>query len=153
MTILEGLVAEHRVFLMVFDQIEQALPGVKTREEITLVCRILAGLLHNHGEEENDLAYIALDHILKDHNQHARLYHDHQEIDGLLKAVEKTKDLAEARARLKAALDACRAHFNEEERLVFPLIEKALQQETLQVLGRVWKSSPYPSRQPSNVIA
>ena len=146
-TILERLVAEHRVFLKVFDQIERLLPGIKTGAEVAVLCRVVAGLLHDHGEEENDLAHIALDHILKDHDRHTRLYHDHQEIDGLLKKVGTIKDFPQARARLKAALDACRAHFDEEERNVFPLIEKMLQPETLQVLGRARRSPSYPSPQ------
>jgi hemerythrin-like domain-containing protein len=137
-TILEGLVAEHRVFLTVFDHIERALPGIKTTGEMAVLCRVLGGLLHNHGATENDLAYIALDHILHEYREHTRLYHDHQEIDGLLKQVEKTDDVDKARAQLSATLNACRAHFDDEERVVFPLIERALQPETLRVLGRSW---------------
>ncbi len=140
MTIIEGLVAEHRVFSAVFNEIERALPGITTMDECARLCRLLEALLHNHGETEKDLAYIAFDHILKQRNELIRLYHDHQEIDVLLQEVEKIKDLEEARSRFKKALDACRAHFNDEERTVFPLIEKALQHETLLVLGRAWKS-------------
>ena len=145
MTILEGLKAEHRVFLSVFDQIERDLPKVKTVDEIKFVSRVLQGLLYEHGQEENDLAYIALDHILKQRNQQTRLYHDHQEIDGLLDKIEELEDVPEARAQLKAALNACRCHFNEEETVVFPLIAKALQPETLEALGRVWKPQPAPN--------
>jgi hemerythrin-like domain-containing protein len=146
MTIIDGLVAEHRVFLMLFDQVEHALPGVKTVEEIGLLCRLLEAPLHDHGGAETDLAYIALDHILHQKNHLTRLHHDHQEIDVLLKKVEAIKDLQKARTQLKVALDACRAHFSEEERTVFPLIEKTLQPETLQILGRVWKSQSHLAR-------
>lgn len=138
-TILESLVVEHRMFLKMFDRIERLLPDIRTSGEVAVLCRSLAGLIHDHGEEENDLAYIALDHILKDRGQHVDLYHAHQEIDGLLKKVEAVKSLPEARARLKAALDACRAHFDEEEHKVFPLIKRVLQPETLEVLGRMRK--------------
>ncbi len=146
MTIIDGLVAEHRVFLMLFDQIERALPGVKTVDEIGLLCRLLEAPLHNHGGAETDLAYIALDHILHQQNRLTRLHHDHQEIDGLLKKVEEIKDLQKARTQLKAALNACRVHFREEERSVFPLVEKALQHETLEILGKVWKSQSHLAR-------
>ena len=149
MTIIDGLVAEHRVFLTLFDQVERALPGVKTVDEIALMCRLLEAPLRDHGGAETDLAYIALDHILHQQNHLTRLHHDHEEIDGLLKRVEGIKDLQKARTRLKAALNACRAHFSEEERTVFPLIEKALQLETLQILGKVWKSQSHLSRQSS----
>jgi hemerythrin-like domain-containing protein len=146
MTIIDGLVAEHRVFLKLFEQMERALPGIKTVEEIGLLCRLLEAPLHDHGGAETDLAYIALDHILHQKNHLTRLHHDHQEIDVLLKKVEGIKDLQKARTQLKVALEACRAHFSEEERNVFPLIEKTLQPETLQILGKVWKSQSNLSR-------
>ncbi len=149
MTIIDGLVAEHRVFLMLFDQVERALPGVKTVDEVALMCRLLEAPLHDHGGAETDLAYIALDNILHQQNRLTRLHHDHQEIDGFLKRVEGIRDLQQARTQLKAALDACRAHFAEEEQTVFPLIEKALQYETLQILGKVWKSQSQGSHQSS----
>ena len=156
-TIIEGLVAEHRVFLTLFDEIERALPGIKTSGELTRFCRLLEGLLQNHGGAENDLAYIAFDHVLKERNRLTRLNHDHQEIDVLLKAVETIEDLQEARAQLKACLNACRLHFNEEERNVFPLIEKTLQHETLLVLGKAWRSqsclSEQPARQKQRVLS
>jgi hemerythrin-like domain-containing protein len=135
---LEGLVAEHRVFLTVFDHVERILPAVRTTGEVAVLCRLIGELLHAHGQTENDLAYIALDHILAEHRQPTRLYHDHQEIDDLLKEIAKIRDLPKARAQLVAALNACRAHFEDEERVVFPLIERALQPETLRVLGRSW---------------
>jgi hemerythrin-like domain-containing protein len=149
MTIIEALVAEHRIFLMLFDQMERELPAVKTVDEIVLLCRLLEAPLHDHGGAEADLAYIALDHILHQQNQLTRLHHDHQEIDVLLKRVEGIKDLPRARAKLKAALDACRAHFADEEETVFPMIEKALQPETLLILGRAWKSQSHLSQQSS----
>jgi hemerythrin-like domain-containing protein len=121
------------------------LPGVKTVDEVGLMCRLLEAPLQNHGGAETDLAYIALDHILHQQNRLTRLHHDHQEIDGLLKRVEEIRELPKACTQLKAALNACRAHFSEEEQTVFPLIEKALQHETLQILGKVWKSQSHLS--------
>ncbi|HUJ09985.1 MAG TPA: hemerythrin domain-containing protein [Verrucomicrobiae bacterium] len=141
MTIIDGLVADHRIFLTLFDEIEHALPDMKTVGEVALVCRLLAGLLKNHGAIEDDLAYITLDHMLHQQKRVNRLHHDHQELDGLLEEAGAIKDLPTARARLQAALEACRAHFAEEERHVFPLMEKTLQRETLVVLGKIWKST------------
>ena len=148
-TIIDGLVAEHRVFLTIFDQIERSLPEIKTTGEIALVCRILERLIHDHGAAETDLAYITFDHVLKEQDRCTRLTHDHEEIDGLLREVETIQDLAEARSRLKVSLNACRVHFKEEERNVFPLIEKTLQHETLVALGRAWKSQSYLTQPPA----
>jgi hemerythrin-like domain-containing protein len=124
---------------MVFEQIERALPDLETPEEVAVLCRVVGGLLHDHGAEENDLTHLAVAHILIDHARQARLCHEHREMDRLLESVGAVKDVRKARSRLKAAFDACRAHFAEEERHMFPLIEKVLQPETLQVLGRARK--------------
>ena len=148
-TIIDGLVAEHRVFLTVFDQIERSLPEIKTTGEIALICRILERLIHDHGTAETDLAYITFDHVLKEQNRCMRLTHDHEEIDGLLREVEMIQDLGEARSRLKVSLNACRVHFKDEERNVFPLIEKTVHHETLVALGRAWKSQSYLTQPPA----
>ena len=148
-TITDALVAKHRVFLTLFDQSERVLPSVKTAGEVARLCRLLEGLLHDHGGIETDLAYITLDHVLHEQDRLTRLNHDHQEIDGLLKKVETSEYLQEARARLRTSLNACRIHFNEEERTVFPLMEKALQHETLLVLEKAWKSQSCLSQQPA----
>ena len=140
MTIVEGLLAEHRVFLTLFDQLEHALPKIKTVDEMRLLCRILEGLLHNHGEAEDDLSCVAVDHVLKEHKRHLRFHHDHQEIDGHLKEVARIEDLHEARRRLTVFLEACRAHFRDEEQNLFPLVETAIRHETLLALGRAWRS-------------
>lgn len=131
---------------MLFDQIEHALPTIRSTDEIALICRLLVGLLHDHGSAETDLAYIALDHILHHQDRLTRLHHDHAELDGLLHEVTAIRDLPQARARLLAALTANRAHFDQEERTVFPLLQQALQPETLAVLGKVWKKHTYRQR-------
>jgi hemerythrin-like domain-containing protein len=148
-TIIDGLVAEHRVFLTIFDQIERSLPEIKTTGEIALICRILERLIHDHGTAETDLAYITFDHVLKEQGRCTRLSHDHEEIDGLLREVETIQDLGEARSRLKVSLNACRIHFKDEERNVFPLIEKTVHHETLVALGRAWKSQSYLTQPPA----
>ncbi len=148
-TIIDGLVAEHRVFLTIFDQIERSLPEIKTTGEIALICRILERLIHDHGMAETDLAYITFDHVMKEQNRCSRLTHDHEEIDGLLRDVETIKDIEEARSRLKVSLNACRIHFKDEERNVFPMIEKTIQHETLVALGRAWKSQAYLTQPPA----
>jgi len=137
-TIIEILVAEHRVFLRLFEEVERSLHLLKTPDEVRFACRLIQGLLHRHGGVEDDLSFVAVDHILKEHKRHARLDHDHREIDRLLEKATSVRDMRKARSRLKAALAGCRAHFREEERNLFPLLEKALQPETLVALGRAW---------------
>lgn len=138
MKITEILVAEHRIFLSVFDQIERALPGVTTLTEARMLARLVEGMLESHAGTETELAYLALDHVLQDKGQLDRLHEEHHEIDASLHLVHLAGDVARARLMLQTALGASRRHFAFEEQSVFPLVESALQSETLAGLAATW---------------
>jgi len=142
MTITEALVAEHTTFLVVFDQIERALPSLATMPEVQTMARMVEGLLESHAKTETEVAYLALDHILAEHGDLNRMHQDHREIDERLRKVHSARTCAEARKLLKSALLASREHFQIEERGVFPLLEQSLQPETLAELGRAWLRRP-----------
>lgn len=138
MKITEALIAEHTIFLGVFDQIERVLPSLTTPAEIQTMANIVEGMLRGHGEKETEFAYLALDHALAEKGRLERLHQDHHEIDARLRKVHTARTCAEARRLLQAALLASREHFQGEEKIFFPLLEKALQPETLRELGRPW---------------
>ena len=139
MKITEILVAEHRIFLNVFEQIERALTGVATLSEARMLARIVKGMLESHASTETELAYLALDHVLQDKGQLDRLHEEHDEIDTSLHLVHLAGDAARARSLLQTAIMASRRHFAFEEQSVFPLIEAALQPETLAGLATTWR--------------
>ena len=138
MKITEALIAEHTIFLSVFDQIERVLPSLTTSAEVRTMAKIVEGLLEGHAKTETNLAYLALDHVLADNGELKRMYQDHQEIDDRLRKVHSAKTCAEARRLLKVAVTSTREHFCGEERSLFPLLEKVLQEETLIELGEGW---------------
>jgi hemerythrin-like domain-containing protein len=138
MKITEALVAEHTIFLTVFDQIERVLPSLTTPAEVRTMASIVEGLLEGHAKTETNLAYLALDHVLADNGELQRMHQDHHEIDDRLRKVHTANTCAEARRLLKLAIVATREHFRGEERSVFPLLEKVLQPETLADLGQTW---------------
>jgi hemerythrin-like domain-containing protein len=144
MKITEALVAEHTIFLGVFDQIERVLPSLATAVEVTTMARIVEGLLEGHAKTETNLAYLALDHVQEHNGELKHMHQDHHEIDDRLREVHTAKTCAEARRLLKAAITASREHFRGEERSVFPLLEKALQEETLMALGQTWMRRQAP---------
>jgi hemerythrin-like domain-containing protein len=138
MKITEALVAEHAIFRGVFEQIERALPGCTTLPEMRTMAGIVEGLLGPHAETETQVAYAALDQALAQRGQLDRLYEDHQEIDAGLRNVRQARTCAEARQLLETSLRAAREHFLYEEREVFPLLERCLQDYSLAELGRAW---------------
>ena len=146
MKITEALIAEHTIFLGVFDQIERVLPSLATPVEVGTMASVIEGMLENHAQTERELAYLALDHVLAHNGELKRMHQDHHEIDDRLRKVQTAKTCAEARRLLKAAIVASREHFRGEESSVFPLLEKALQQETLIALGKNWMQRPETPR-------
>ena len=138
MRITEALVAEHTIFMSVFDQIERALPSLATPAEVRTMASIIERLLEGHAKTETNLAYLALDHMLEHNGELKRMHQDHHEIDDRLRKVHTANTCAEARRLLKAAIGASRDHFQGEERSVFPLLEKSLGEETLAELGQTW---------------
>jgi hemerythrin-like domain-containing protein len=146
MTIIETLVMEHHVFLTLFDQVESALAGLQTVEEVKFLANLVKDLLRSHGEVERNLVYLALDHVLADKGQLDRLNHDHRELDGCLTRLDEAADVEQARRQLQTVLQAAREHFNAEEQTAFPLIEAVLQEETLVALANAWKQQSRSTR-------
>ncbi len=138
MKITQALVAEHTIFLSVFDQIERVLPSLATPIEVRTMASIVERLLEDHAKTETNLAYLALDHVLEHNGELKQMYQDHHEIDDRLRNVHTANTCAEARRLLKMAIGASREHFQGEERSVFPLLEKSLGEETLTALGKTW---------------
>jgi hemerythrin-like domain-containing protein len=138
MKITEALVAEHSIFLGVFDQIERALPSLTTPAEVKTMASVVEGMLEGHAKSETNLAYLALDHVLAQNGELKRMHQDHHEIDDRLRQVHTTSTCAEARRLLGAAIAASREHFRPEERSLFPMLEQVLQEDTLTELGQSW---------------
>ena len=138
MKITDALITEHTIYLGVFDQIERVLPSLTSPAEIRTMGMIIEGMLRGHADKEANLAYLALDHVLAEKGPLDRMHHDHHEIDSRLRKLQTTNSCAEARRLLQTSLAACREHFQLEERVLFPLLERSLKEETLTDLGSTW---------------
>src|ERR1039458_1849167 len=103
MKITEALVAEHTIFLTVFDQIERVLPSLTTPAEARTMASIVEGLLEGHAKTETNLAYLALERVPADNGELQRMQQDHHETDDRLRKVRTANTCAEARRLLKLA--------------------------------------------------
>ena len=138
MKITEALLAEHVVFHNIFDHIERVVPKLKTLGEVVGWAELMENLLLAHGKAEEDLVFAPLNHHLEQIGQRDSFEHEHREIDNSLLRVKSAKRVPEARQLLLEAVTASRAHFDREERIVFPLAEKVMKDKTLRELGKVW---------------
>lgn len=138
MTITEALVSEHATFCVVFDHIDRALPHLRRLAEIRCLARLVEGLLLRHGAAEEDLVLVSLDRVLQQKARYNRFYQQHSEIDIRLRQAHESNRFVQARRLLQAALLASREHFQHEERVVFPLVERMVTRERLVKLGLIW---------------
>lgn len=138
MKITEALFAEHLVFHNLFDRIEATAPQVKTLSELKLLAGLMESMLRAHSDTEDELFLGPLEHCFEQIGQRDQFLKEHQEMDGSLQRVQEATRLDAARKQLLAAVAHSRAHFDKEERIVFPLAERMLNAKTLTSLGQTW---------------
>ena len=138
MKITEALFAEHLVFHNMFDHIEETAPNLKTLAEVKALAALMEQLLKEHSDTEDELFIGPLEHCFEQIGQRDAFLEEHQEIDVSLKLVQVAKDFKKARQLLLSAVAYSRKHFDKEERIVFPLAERVLNNKTLTTLGHSW---------------
>ena len=137
-TITRALSAEHRMFEALFDEIEASLSHLKHLADIKQLARLVEGILRQHARVEDDLLLLARGFSRTELRRFEQTRHEHQEIDGRLTRIRAAHALPEARTLLRGALAASRRHFKNEERKVFPTVEKVMDPQALARLGAVW---------------
>ena len=138
MKITEALLAEHLVFHSMFDHIEAMAPHLKTLVEVKSLAALMEQLLKAHSDTEDELFIGPLEHCFEQLGQRDAFLEEHQEIDISLKNLQQAKQFNKARQLLLAAVSYSRKHFDKEERIVFPLAERVLNNKTLTALGQTW---------------
>jgi len=138
MKITEALFAEHLVFHNLFDHLETVVPKLKTLSEIKALAALMEVMLKSHSDTEDELFIGPLEHCFEQIGQRETFHQEHQEIDENLRMVQKARQVNAARKMLLSAVAYSRKHFDKEERIVFPMAEKALNNRTLTRLGQVW---------------
>ena len=138
MKLTDALLAEHVVFHSIFASITKEMPQFKTIEEFRTVAKMLLGTLEAHGRAEHDLLLPPIEPFLQ---EIGHLENFHQEDDAIIDNLRETaesQDLVAAKSHLHRALRLATEHFDKEERLVFPLAEKHISEESLHALGAKW---------------
>ena len=138
MKITEALLAEHLVFHSMFDHIEATAPSLKTLGEIKAIATILEPMLKMHAQTEDALFFGPLEHCFEQIGQRDSFVDEHQEMDTALQLVQKATRAKEGLDLLLGAVAHSRRHFDREERIVFPLAERVLNERTLSELGKAW---------------
>ena len=142
MQVTEAIALEHATLSRVFDQVERVLPRLRSAAEVGTMAAMLEGLLTTHAELEINFAFVALDHALRHKRRLTTLHEDHRELDDRFCQVHEAPTCERARRLLRAAMRAAREHFRDEERSLFPAVERALGLGALTALGEAFKKAP-----------
>lgn len=138
MKITEILMAEHAVFHNLFDHIERVAPRLKTLGEVKALAAVVQKLHEPHSHTEDDLFIEPLEHCFDQLGQNETFHAEHELMEAALDKVQKARTLKDAKKILLGAMAACRKHFDQEERIVFPMAERVLKTKTLTELGAQW---------------
>lgn len=138
MKITDALLAEHLVFHNLLDHIETTTPKLKTVAEVKSLAALMESMMRAHSNTEDELFIGPLGHCFEQLGQRDALMEEHEEMDGSLRRIRKAKRLKDAKDWLLAAVIYSRQHFDQEERIVFPMAERILKAETLAALGQTW---------------
>jgi hemerythrin-like domain-containing protein len=139
MKITEALLAEHLVYHNIFDHIETTTPKLQTLREVKALAALMEKMLKAHSDTEDELFLGPLEHCFEQIGQRDAFLEEHQEIDGHLRQAQKATRRKRAQQLLLAAVAHSRQHFDREERIVFPMAEQVLKNQTLTELGRTWR--------------
>ena len=139
MKITEALLAEHLVYHNIFDHIETTTPKLQTLREVKALAAVMEKMLKAHSDTEDELFLGPLEHCFEQIGQRDAFLEEHQEIDGHLRQAQKATRRKRAQQLLLAAVAHSRQHFDREERIVFPMAEQVLKNQTLTELGRTWR--------------
>lgn len=126
------------MFEALFDEIEASLGHLKHLTDIKQLARLVEGMLRQHAKVEDDLLLLASGFSRTELRRSEQTRHEHQEIDSRLTRIRAAHTLPEARTLLRGALAASRRHLKNEERKVFPTVEKVMDPQALARLGAVW---------------
>ena len=140
MKITDALLGEHGAFYAQFDRLEETLPHTTAAAEVREQAALLAAALVTHARLEDALLFDRMRSAGADEGLLDTMEAEHTTIAGLLNSAQGSQVASAAREDLLEAVALAREHFSKEERLAFPLAERALGAGVLTELGVSWSN-------------
>ncbi len=139
MKLTDALLGEHGAFYVVFDQIEKIAAIEGPLAQIRGATTVLGAMVDSHAALEEELLFSALEpHLGTGDGPLAVMRSEHEELARLMEQIEDAVDADQVVLWIEEALSAARSHFQKEERVLFPMAQDLLGDETLTRLGRAW---------------
>lgn len=139
MKITDAFLGEHAVFYAQFAHIEQTVPGAECLCRVKHQAGLLAAALASHAHLEDDLLFVHLEpHLGAQAGPLAVMRAEHEEIENGLRILPDIDDLAEGKALFLRTVLVARQHFSKEEKILYPIAQQVLDEDTLLQLGEEW---------------
>ncbi len=140
MRITDALYGEHGALYLLMTASESA----ATDSDLAALqssARLFESVILAHAHLEDDGLFAALEEKMPGGGPVTAMRAEHQEIEGELAQVARSRGAQEARGHLEAAIAAARSHFQKEEVVLFPMAEQLLGDDELDRLGAAWAKS------------
>ena len=141
MKIIDALLGEHGAFNALFNAIEKLADTGGDLAQIESAMAVLAAEVSSHAGLEEELLFPALEPHLANDELIVEMRAEHDEIEAGLERIEDARDIQEAVDAIRETLGIARRHFQKEERVLYPLAQQLLDDETLTRLGEVWAAT------------
>lgn len=138
MNLIDALLAEHGVFYVLFDQIQESAAKAGTAAEVRDAVAMLTTALISHANIENELLFAALEERLGPAGPLAVMRAEHEELDRTLQEAAQAEQLSELASKVRHAVQLARVHFSKEEQVLFQMARQILGEDALIGLGRRW---------------
>ena len=141
MKLTDALIGEHGAFFALFDTIEEMAGAVGDVAQIESASAALAAEIRSHARLEEKLLFPALEPHEGSSVLFAKMRAEHERIRRGLQRIENARDINEALEAVSQTLIIVRAHFQNEENILYAFAEKVLDDETLSQLGEAWAAA------------
>ncbi|MCC7016896.1 MAG: hemerythrin domain-containing protein [Rhodospirillales bacterium] len=138
MKLTDALRGEHGAFYALFNEIDTLAAIAGSHTQVQSASAVLNALVKSHAAIEDGLLFTALEPHLGKTGPLGVMRAEHEEIERALVKIEDASTLEEAAELVPPALAVARSHFQKEERVLFQMAERLLDEETLTRLGRSW---------------
>ncbi len=138
MKITDAFLGEHGVLYAQFDLLEQALNAGENLDQIKSKTAMLAAGLVSHAHLEDELLFNALDKTPAGTGPVPIMRREHDVIDHALAGVQQMDDAVQVHKLVKSTIELARQHFAKEEKILFPMANQMLEEESLTQYGILW---------------
>jgi hemerythrin-like domain-containing protein len=140
MKITDAFLGEHGVLYAQFDLLEQALKAGENLDQIKSKTAMLAVGLISHAHLEDELLFDAMDKTPAGTGPVPIMRREHEVIDHALAGVQQMDDPVQLHKLIKSTLELARKHFGKEEKILFPMANQLLTEESLTQYGILWSN-------------